>query len=96
MSMSTHVYGIRPPDAAWKKMNKARDACIEAGIDIPPAIDDFFDGENPDDKGVLLNLTNGVHACCEEWSDDGGSQGYELDLKQLPSNVTIIRFYNSW
>ena len=94
MGMSTHVIGFKPPDAKWKKMKEARDACEEAGIDIPDDIDDFFDGEPPDDNGVEIWLEK--EECCSEWDDGDMRAGFEIDVDKLPKDVKIIRVYNSY
>jgi hypothetical protein len=92
MGMSTHVVGIRPPDEKWKRMKGVWKACVAADTPIPNEVLDFFDDEEPDEAGVILDLDE---RCCEEWSDEHRS-GYEIDLALLPDDVTKIRFYNSW
>lgn len=91
MSMSTHVIGLRPPDKVWVKMKAVYDACDAAGVDTPREVFEFFGGEKPDERGVTVN----VEVALTEWSDDM-RQGYELDVRKLPKDVTIVRFYNSW
>jgi hypothetical protein len=54
--MSTYVIGFRPPDAKWLKMKEVYDACEAAGISIPDEVDDFFNGEPPDEAGVRVDL----------------------------------------
>lgn len=89
MSMSTHVVGFKPPDEKWKKMKAVYDACIEAGTEVPSSVTDFFNYEPPDPAGVEVEIK------AREWKDDM-CEGYEIDLKSLPKDVTIIRFYNSY
>ncbi len=94
MGMSMYVVGIKPPDAKWNKMKKIYDACQEADMDVPDAVMDYFDGEDPDDKGVLLDesrLGKAVSEYCVE-----GCSGFEVELSKLPKDVKILRFYNSW
>lgn len=93
MGMSTHVYGIKPPDAKWKKMKAAYEACQAAGIDPPEELDDFFGGEAPDEAGVLVDLVESKIAT--EWEGEMDS-GYQVDIKKLPKDVTVIRFINSF
>jgi hypothetical protein len=95
MGSSMHVVGFRPPDEMWRRMKKVWDACIEAGIPVPPTVDAFFEGLPPDPAGVHISeatLTNAGAA--SEWAD-GMCEGHELDLTKIPPGVTIIRFYNS-
>jgi hypothetical protein len=93
MSMSTPVVGIRPPDDAWKAHKAVWDACIKAGVDVPRKTLDFFEGESPDDAGVLVGIDDGP--AVSEWQDDC-SQGFEVDISSLPEGIKRIRFYNSW
>jgi hypothetical protein len=94
MSMSTYVRGFRPADEKWKKMKKIWYACQEAGVDVPDEVDDFFDGDKPDEAGVEIKLNSKTG--CKEWSDGNGRDGIEITLDNLPKNVTVIRFVNSW
>lgn len=93
MSMSTHVVGIKPPDEKWKEMKKVWDACEKAKVDVPKEVDDFFDGIDPDPKGVIVELDakKGV----KEYNAES-QQGLEVELDKLPKGIKIIRFVNSW
>lgn len=97
MSMSTHVVGFHPPDEKWKKMKAVWDACKAAGVGAPLDVERFFNGEAPDDAGVETSLDNyqKPHPACTSYMAPGKS-GYEIDLSKLPTNITKIRFYNSW
>lgn len=92
MGMSTHVVGFRQPDAKWQKMKDAWDACEDAGVPIPEAVSDFFDGENPEDSpGMTVSLGSAL----TEWS--GNSRGgYEVNITKLPIGLKIIRFFNAY
>ena len=89
MGMSTHIVGFVPPDEDWKKMKLVWDSCKSAGIEVPEAVQKFFNWEVPDERGVEVKLP------VIEWSQDT-MQGYELELDKIPANVKTIRFYNSW
>lgn len=93
MGMSTYVIGIKPPDAKWKKMKEAYDACEAAGVDPPKAVTDFFNGEEPDASGVVVQIKDSK--AVTEWHAEMES-GYQVDLTKLPKDITAIRFYNSW
>lgn len=96
MGMSTHVVGFKPPDEKWKKMKSAWDACRAANVVPPGEVMDFFNHEPPDDSGVEVSPTAlKKTGAVTEWSNDHAS-GYEVDVKKLPADVTVIRFYNSW
>lgn len=91
MGMSSHVEGIRPPDAKWLAMKAVYDSCRAAGVRPPQEVDDFFNYEQPDPKGVIVSLKD----CCSDYNQDSSS-GFEVDLSKLPKGITVIRFYNSW
>jgi len=95
MSMSTHVVGIKPPDEKWQKMKAVWDACREAGVEVPDDVNCFFECETPDDKGVLVDLADNYSPVATKWSNIS-SGGYEIKLEDLPADIKIIRFYNSW
>jgi hypothetical protein len=90
MGMSTHVVGFRPPDDRWRQMKAVWDACAAAGTSIPDEVDEFFNGEAPDDAGVTVDIPT------HEWSDEHSREGYEIHLDELPADIKTIRFYNSW
>ena len=96
MSMSTHVVGIKPPDAKFQKMYDAWKACEDAGVEIPAAVDKFFNGENPDPAGVIVDLDETKKGSGVTEYHDEASQGFEVDLTKIDKNIKILRFYNSW
>jgi len=94
MGMSTHVVGFKPPDDKWKKMKAVYDACQKAGINPPEEVFNFFGGSSePDDQGVEVAIQK--LPCTKKFSSES-KQGFEIDLKKLPPDVTVIRFYNSY
>jgi hypothetical protein len=93
MGMSTHVVGFKPPDDKWKKMKAVYDACRAASVRPPKDVEDFFCDCPPDNRGVEVTIER--TACASEYNDSG-RQGFEIDIKKLPADVTIIRFYNSY
>ena len=91
MSMTMHVIGFRPPEAKWKRMKKVYDACRDAKVNLPDEVRKFFEGEEPDDRGVEVNID-----CAVTKHERGGENGFEVDVSKLPSDVTRIRFYNNY
>lgn len=91
MGMRTHVYGVKPLDEKWKKMKKVYDSCIEANVEIPEEVDDFFEGEPPNEIGVEVDISNSL----EKYHEDM-REGFIVNLKMLPKHVTKIVFYNSY
>jgi len=93
MSMTTHVYGFHAPDAKWRQMKTIFDACDEAGVEIPEEVDTYFNGEPPEEHGVLESLEN--HPACTHYHEDM-RDGFEIDVKMLPEHIRHIRFVNSY
>ena len=93
MSMSTNVVGFKPPDEKWKRMKAIWDACDEAEIEVPVEVDEFFDGCEPDEAGVEVELEDTL--CCDVY-DEEMKNGFEIEIAKLPKDVKIIRFWNSY
>ena len=91
MSMSMHVTAFRPPDARWAKMKAIFDACEGADVTIPAEVQDFFNGDVPDAKGIQVDIRD----LLQPWADDS-REGLQLELARLPAGVTVLCFYNSW
>lgn len=89
--MSTHVVGIKPPDEKFEQMLEIYQSCEKAGVSIPKEVLEFFNYEEPDEAGVIVNIqdTSAV-------DDLGGNSGYEVDVTLLPPDIKIIRFFNSY
>jgi hypothetical protein len=90
--MTTHIVGFRLPDDAWSKHLAVWRACERAGVPIPVRTLEFFDNEDPGDKpGKEISIDKAVTPLVIE-----GVEGFEVDIAELPEDVRIIRFYNSW
>lgn len=81
MGMSTHVVGIRPPDAKWKQMKAVWDACQVAGVEPPDEVAEFFDHSPPDPSGIEVSLER--NPCVQMFSDDM-RQGVRCGHRQAP------------
>lgn len=90
MGMGMNIIGFKPPDKIWKEMKAIWDMCAKINIDPPEEVEEFFDYEAPDKKGVIINLKNSPSV--EEWSADMES-GFQVNLKKLPEGIKFIRFY---
>lgn len=88
--MNTYVVGFIPPDEKYKKMKQIWDNCAEFNIELPHEVDTFFNQCEPDDKGMEVEVQS------HEWSDGDMQAGREINIDEIPDNVKIIRFYNSW
>lgn len=89
--MSTHVVGFKPPDERWNKMKAVWDACRAAKIAVPDDVLSFFNGYDPSPNGVEVDIGGCLMTLVEE-----GREGFVVDVKKLPKDVTAIKFYNAW
>lgn len=94
MGTRIRLVGIVPPDDKWKKMKAIFDACIKGDIEIPDEVDEFFDNEDPDPAGVIIDLTPGQYTDVARPWGDMDSDGIEITVDDIPKNVKILRFYN--
>lgn len=86
MGTDYRVIGIIPLGDRLEKLKKARDACIEAEIEIPNEITDSLDEENLDEKGLKVEIEFERYCKRDEC-------GIEVNLKDIPEGVDILRFY---
>ena len=94
MGMHSYVIGIKPVDEKYIAMKAVYESCIAAGIEIPDIVDSYFLGDKPDNSGIIVDdLPKSSH---KEWCDGISSQGIEVDLRELPEDIKIIRFINSY
>lgn len=92
MGMSTQVVGFIPRDENWEKMKGVYDACQSANVPVPEEVLNFFGEGGPDEIGREVELPS---TCTREWKVYM-KNGIEVDVRKLPPNVTILRFYNSY
>ena len=98
MGMSTHIKAFIPDtDETYKKHSKVLIACNEADIELPKATADYFGSEYADlellDSKLEVDLKLGKHYT--EYNAEM-TEGFEVELADLPKGVTKIRFTNSW
>lgn len=92
MGMSTHVIGFRKADEKWEQMKAVWNACERAGIEAPMEVYEYFNHNNPNKlAGIEVSISSAITEYCDDMRE-----GYEVDIKKLPPDVTVIRFYNSW
>lgn len=93
MSMSTRIVLLRSKDDLGYQRNlKVLLACREAGVDLPPEIDEYFGGcgiDNNPEYPLEIEFNP------RKWQADM-CEGFEIDIDGLPEGVKTIRFYNSW
>lgn len=104
MSMTTFVVGIKPPDEKWKKMKAAYESCLDAGVVPPDEVYEFFEGDRPDDYGVVIDMGalwelkkgNRFHPSSSYWNGGDRGEGIEIEIEKLDPDIKIIRFVNSY
>ena len=95
MGMSTHVTGLREPDDLHRKMVEAARACHDADLEPPEKLLKYFEGI--DMKYVCEDPSRGleVDIPSKPYSSEM-QEGVEINLKDMPPNVSKIRFVNSY
>jgi len=94
MGMSSSVDGIVQADDKFNEMKAIWEMCENTNVAIPQEVVDFFDGERPDDAGVVVWINNNSQAVTE-YNDDM-QEGFEVDISKLDPKFKIIRFVNSY
>lgn len=89
-SMSTNVFvtGVGEANEDFIKMKAVYTACIKADIEIPEEVEEFFDGDDPENLvGSPINI--------EKFSkgDAETEEGMLIDVQALPEYVRYIRVY---
>jgi hypothetical protein len=92
--MHSYIVGIAEPDEKFQKMKAVYASCVEASIPVPDEVEEFFNYELPNDSGHKIHLSNITKIVVDEKCDS--CDVYEIELKDLPKNVTKLRFVNSW
>jgi hypothetical protein len=92
MGMCSYVLGIKPKDEKYMTMKQIYDNCASLNIAIPKEVLDYFGDYDPDEFGLIVDNIKSI-----EWSHPHQScSGIEVNLDDLPPDVRIIRFVNSW
>lgn len=84
------IEGFHPVDDDYRKKLAAYDACVEAGIGIPPELSAFFNHQGPDPDGMSMALN---YAGKEIHTED--AYGLMIDLTKLPGGITMLKIYCS-
>lgn len=91
MSRSLVVEGIKPADDKYNRMYAVWKACTDAKIPVPKEVELFFNGYEPNGKGVTISLDEevaGVSTFSTDWAE-----GYDIDLNTLDKSIRIIRVW---
>lgn len=92
MSMSAYIQGLKPKTEEYEKKLNIYKSCKELNISVPQEILDFFDGEVCE-EGIITEIPK---EAIREYADDCCRDFFEVDLTNLPKDVTKIRFVNSY
>lgn len=97
MGMSTHVVAFKPAtDPAYAKMKAVWFACWEAGVQIPDAVNKYFNYSEPDAEGVQVTQKDLIKCGAITEYEADTVTGFELHVDKLPKHVTLVRFYNAF
>lgn len=92
MSMYSYVQGLKPKTEEYEKKLQIYNMCEELNVRPPEEIIDFFDGEICE-EGIITEIPK---EAVRNYSDDCCRDFFEIDLTKIPSDVTKIRFVNSY
>lgn len=96
MGMSTHIYGIKPDDKKAEEYRQIRDMCKKAGVQAPVEVRAYFENTETTDEGLVVEEKI-LFNCGAVYTYNGdGKSGFTVHLDQIPKDVKILRFVNSW
>lgn len=93
------VEAFKPPDGKWSRMKAVWDACQEADVPVPSDVEQYFNDADPDPAGVQVSQTELLDAgVVTDWKSDPshGSEGVEIHVDKIPTDVKIIRVFNTY
>jgi len=92
MGTNTRVVGYCQADETWVNMATIWRSCEKANVTIPDEVQDFFEGDDPgDEPGMEISIQDAVTPYSADMKE-----GYEIDVSKLPSNIKVVRIYNSY
>ena len=90
MGMSTSIVLLRDGnDPEHQKKADVLKACLEADVEVPKEIEEYFDYSTDPDQGLVIPFK------AREYHGEE-SMGVEIDIDELPEGVKTIRLINSW
>ena len=78
-------------------MKAVYDACTQAGIPVPQVVALFFEGCEPCDKGVEVNIAYGSSSNHEsaELIQSDWEEGFYIHLDKLPADTKLLKIMMS-
>ena len=100
MGMSTHIKAFsNKGDSEYEIYKDVYLACLKAKVQLPKEVAWYFNCDRADyadadiSEKTEIPLEKDVHY---ELHDEENKQGFIVDLKDLPKDVTKLIFYNSY
>ena len=90
--MCSYIQGIKPKTEDYEKRLQVYNLCTALNIPIPQEIDSYFNGEVCE-EGIICDLPK---ESLKEYQDRYCREFFEVDLTKIPSDITKIRFVNSY
>jgi hypothetical protein len=91
MGMSTDVVGYVPRDEKWKKYETIYRNCVDAGVEPPDDVMEFFGWEDIEEIEKLPGREVDIERAVEEYFEECYTT---VNLSELPEEITAIRVYN--
>jgi len=94
---NVEIRGIRPPDAEWKQMKAVWDSCVDAGIEVPEPVANYFGDDGPHEEGLCVEVEPEI--ChnddeCMTLNIRRQVGSYMLiDMANLPANITHLKVW---
>jgi len=89
MGFSITIKGVKTPTEDYLKKVRAYKALKDANIDIPLELKKYFDGNEPDESGMLVNINYTGNLLEDDCI-------LEIDLNDIPDGVTKIRIIGDY
>jgi hypothetical protein len=89
MSQMTSIQGYKKANKERLLMADVYNSCARAGIEIPEAVQEFFEYGTPDPVGEEVKIPSKNFVRDKE-------EVFEINVADIPPDVETIRFINSW
>ena len=92
MSVYSYIQGLKPKTEEYENKLQIYKLCRKANVNVPEEVEKYFDGEICE-EGILTDIPQDA---VKEYADDCCRDFLEVDLTKIPSDITKIRFVNSY
>lgn len=94
MGIAINLIGIRDLDGKFQDMLDIKHLCEKNSIPYPNEVESYFKGLAYENECYLKQNLETVEVSKKEFRSDNG-EGFEIDVKDIPSEVKTLRFYIS-